>query len=270
VTALVTGLLLGHQAASAGRDALAGVFLWGPLLFLANAAVALFVPDRKNAPAALISGGAFSAPATLRPFLIAFFLYQFAMGGMLAFLSLHLGALGAAPGFIPFVWAAGVVFEVLMMTRIGRWSDQWGRRPALAIAFAALPVRLLLLAVAPGPLFVLGAQALEGLNFGIVGAISIAFVNDLATDKNRGAAQARLAGVSGLAFALGPVAGGLVAGAAGYRVTFVVLAGVAIAGAFLFLRRVGESHPAARPLSSGDPAPLRLLLRLLAAPPPPR
>jgi MFS family permease len=86
-----------------------------------------------------------------------------------------------------------------------------GAAAALAVAFAALPVRLLLLAVAPGPLFVLGAQALEGLNFGIVGPISIAFVNDLATDKNRGAAQARLAGVSGLAFALGPVAGGLVA-----------------------------------------------------------
>ena len=314
VTAIVTGLLLGREAGGAAaqdRAGLAGVFLWGPLLFLANAAVALFVPDRKrvaltpiSSPALtpvpsprygrgvpvtgsssapreatedLVSGtplpylgegtGVRTADRALRPFLLAFFLYQFAMGGMLAFLSLHLKALGAAPGFIPFVWAAGVVFEVLMMTRIGRWSDQWGRRPALAVALLALPVRLLLLAVAPGPWFVLFAQALEGLNFGIVGPISIAFVNDLATDKNRGAAQARLAGVSGLAFALGPVTGGLVAGAAGYRVTFVVLAGVAIAGAVLFLRRVAESHPAAQSLGERGPAGLRPLMRLLAAPP---
>jgi len=212
------------------------------------------------------AGGACPA-ATLRPFLVAFFLYQFAMGGMLAFLSLHLRALGAAPGFIPFVWAVGVVFEVLMMTRIGRWSDRWGRRPALAVAVLALPVRLLLLAVAPGPLFVLGVQALEGLNFGIIGPISIAYVNDLATDKNRGAAQARLAGVSGLAFALGPVVAGLVAGAAGYRLAFVALASVAVAGAVLFVRTVGESHPAAQPLDTRGPEFLRPLLRLLAAPP---
>jgi len=204
----------------------------------------------------------------LRPFLIAFFLYQFAMGGMLAFLSLHLKALGAGPGFIPFVWATGVVFEALMMVRIGRWSDKWGRRPALVVAFMALPVRLLLYAVAPNPWFMLAAQTLEALNFGIIGPISIAFVNDLATDRNRGAFQARLAGVSGLAFALGPVAGGLVAGVAGYRVMFVVLASVAVAGAILFVRRVGESHPSAQSLSRRGPALLRPLLRLLIAPPP--
>jgi len=274
VTALVTGLLLGQQTSVAGRDGLAGVFLWGPLLFLANAVVALFVPDKKRASAlaapapvpASVAAGA--GAAGLHPFLLAFFLYQFAMGGMLAFLSLHLKALGAGQGFISFAWATGVVFEALMMARIGRWSDKWGRRPALAVAFLALPVRLLLYAVAPNPWFMLAAQTLEAINFGIIGPVSIAFVNDLATDKNRGWLQARLAGVSGLAFALGPVTGGLVAGAAGYRIAFVVLAGVAIAGAILFLRRVAESHPAAQPLGArGCAAGLRPLLRLLAAPP---
>lgn len=303
VTALATGLLLGHAAENSGtggalgRANLAGVFLWGPLLFVANALVALFVPDRKNtavrapaapdAPAQAAGRPAASESArtpipplpwlgqqvtrhkqvALGPFLLAFFLYQFAMGGALAFLSLRLKEQGAGPQFITGVWATGVVFEALMMTRIGRWSDRWGRRPALAVAFAVLPIRLALYALAPGPWWVLAAQTLEGLNFGIMGPISIAFVNDLATDENRGLLQARLAGVSGLAFALGPVAGGLVAGALGYPAAFGALALVALAGTALFVRRVAESHPAAQRLDARAPAALGPLLRLLTAPP---
>jgi MFS family permease len=175
-------------------------------------------------------GGEVASENLLRPFLLAFFLYQFAMGGMLAYLSLHLKALGATPAFITYVWAIGVVCEALIMVRVGRWSDTWGRRPALVVAFCVLPVRLLLYAVAPAPWFVLGAQTLEGMNFGIIGPLSVVFVNDVAREGARGAAQARLAGVSGLAMALGPVAAGLVAGPTSLVVAFVALAVVAAGG----------------------------------------
>lgn len=274
--ALLTGWWVSGGAApsprpSPGRSELAAVFTFGALLFFAIALVSLRVPDRRND--AVVPSGAPPDPArtslvspNLRWFLLAFFGYQFALSGALAFLSFYLKGLGAVSLWITATFAAGVVSEVLVMRRAGRLADRYGRRPLLAVPFLVLPLRLLLYLPATGPLWVLLVQTLEGLNFGIMGAVSVAFVNDLARDGERGAAQARLATVWGLASALGPIACGALLRPLGIAGTFAVMAGVGALGALIFLTQVAESHP--KPLSLAAPRAvfLRPLWRLLANP----
>jgi MFS family permease len=199
-------------------------------------------------------------------FLVALFFYQFSLYGATAYLPLYLRDLGATPLWITGVFAGGVVCEVLVMTKIGRWSDIYGRRPALAVAFLIMPFRLLAYIPAHTPLAVLLVQLLHGLNFGIMGAVAVTFINDLSNDYNRGAAQARLTGVQGLATALGPVACGLVVQHWGMEGMFVAMAAVGALAAAVFLTRVHESHPAPRSLPERGPLPLRPLLRLLCTP----
>ena len=202
----------------------------------------------------------------VRWFLLALFLYQFALYGASSYLSLYLKAMGATPLGITEVFATGVVCEVLVMKQVGRLTDRYGRRPALAVAFLLMPLRLLAYIPAHTPLGVLLVQSLHGLNFGIMGAIAVVFINDLTTDGGRGAAQARLFGVQGLATALGPIACGFIAQRLGIGWMFAAMSLIGMAGAAVFLLRVHESHPSPHPLPLRGPALFHPLFRLLSAP----
>lgn len=265
---LFAGLLVQRTpAGAAARQAIDPVFRFGPLLFLPVALLAWFLPDRKTtAPATAVREVA-PLPLNLRRFLGAYFLYSFALYGATGFLSLYLKSLGAQGVWIPATFAAGVVVEVLVMRWSGRFSDRFGRRPALAVSFLLLPVRLLLYVPATGPLWVLAVQSLHGINFGIVGAVAVAFANDLATDRTRGHAQARLAAVAGLATALGPAVLGVVAEFWGLAAVFGVAAVFAAAGAAILVLGVEDSHPSSDPIEDHGPHVLRKVLRLLDAPP---
>jgi MFS family permease len=250
VVALLTGYLINGALTGGGgmtRKALAPVFRWGPSIFAAIALLTLWIPDPRSrmAPAKLPAETDLSASderdrGLLQPFLISFFLYQFALYGASAYLSLFMKALGATPLWITGTFAAGVVCEVLVMTRIGRISDAYGRKPVLAVAFLLMPLRLLCYIPATGPTWVMVVQLLHGLNFGIMGAVAIAYVNDIATDRNRGALQASLASVGGLAVAIGPAVCGAIAQRFGLGWMFASMAVVGAAGALVFMLRVQE------------------------------
>ncbi len=280
LVALTTGLLVtrslgphpgAHALPGLGRAALTPVFTSGFWLFALLAGVSTLVPDPKRdiaeaGPEPRSAVQTTPVAANVQAFLLALFLYQFALYGASSYLSLYLKALGATPLWITAVFATGVVCEVLVMKQVGRLTDRYGRRPALAVAFLLMPLRLLAYIPAHTPLAVLLVQALHGLNFGIMGAVSVVFINDLATDGGRGAAQARLFGVQGLATALGPVACGFIAQRLGIGWMFAAMSLVGMAGAAVFLLRVQESHPAPLPLSRRGPAALHPLYRLLSLP----
>lgn len=268
VTSLLTGWLLdfrGHGSTS--RTALNEVFRYGPLLFVGIAAIAWLLPDRKSEQTSQERPGRAPLPANLKRFLVAYFLYSFALYGASSFLSIYLKDLGADGRWITGTFAAGVVVEVLVMRWSGRLSDRFGRRPALAVSFLLLPVRLLLYAPATGPLWVLLVQSLHGVNFGIVGAVAVAFSNDLATERTRGHAQARLATVAGLAMAIAPPILGKFADYAGLPAMFIFSAVIAAAGAAVLLFTVEDSHPTSESIAARGPALLRPFLRWLDNPP---
>lgn len=178
----------------------------------------------------------------LNAFLLSFFLYQLALYGASSFLPFYMKQLGASPGLITAMFAGGVVSEVLVMTRIGRWTDIYGRRPALAFSFLLMPIRLLMYIPAHTPAWVMAVQTLHGLNFGIIGTIAVVFVNDLAGDHERGAKQARLAAAQGMGTAVGPILCGWLSDHAGLQGMFALMSAIGFVAAGLFLTRVRESH----------------------------
>ncbi len=276
VVSLLAGLLLSRTLGaqtSMSRTAIAPLFLYGPMLFFLIAFVVLFVADPKKEEAEDDSAHAAAAqtdPETcdqnLNRFLRAYFLFIFAYTGSGAYLSLYLKGLGATPLWITLVFATGVLCEAIIMSQVGRLSDRFGRRPLLAIAFIFMPIRLLLYIPATGPLWVLAVQTIHGINFGIVVAVAVAFVNDLCTEQNRGATQAKMAGTAGMAAALGPAAGGWIAQTLGIPWTFGLMACAAGVGAGLFLWKVQESHLRALRLYRHGAERLRPVLGALSGP----
>lgn len=246
-TTLLTGslLLLGYgPRADLSREELNVVFYLAPLLFFVVAGLAFWLPD-PHAQSDRGTGPRSGVRAPWTPnlvwFLVAFTIYTMALYGASAFLSVYMKQLGANALWITGTFAAGVVCEVLVMRQSGRLADQYGRRPLLMVAFLLLPVRLALYALVASPGGVLLVQLLHGLNFGIMGAVAVAFVNDMATDQTRGQLQGRLAAAGGAATAVAPVGLGIVAELNGLPAMFLVAAAVAALAAVLFSAFVKES-----------------------------
>lgn len=245
------GYLLPSRPGMARAD-LEPIFTVGTVaLFAVIAVLSCFVPDVKAGHRAGASPDGSASPAAdqgdlenLNRFLLAYFLYQFALYGASANLSLYLTeTLHATKRDLSNFFAVGVVSEVLVMTQVGRWTDRHGRKPALMAAFLLMPVRLLCYIPATGALWASAVQSLHGVNFGIVGAIAVTFVNDCAPERQRGAIQARLAGTGGLAVALGQWVCGFVLQRWGFGAMFGAMSAVGAVGAALLWTRVRESHP---------------------------
>lgn len=276
IVSLLCGVLLdrGRQANGAvTRALLDSVFTWGPLLFFAIAIVTCFVPDlKRNAlPVSAIANpvedsedAAFVMSANLRYFLAAYFFYIFSLYGASNYIAPYIKDLGGSLKMVTGTFAAGVVCEVLVMTRVGKLTDVWGRRPALAVTFLLLPFRLLLYTLAQTPAQIFLVQLLHGINFGIMGTIAVVFVNDTAAERHRGTTQARLSATQGLATSIAPGVCGWLATQFSIPFMFAIMSGVALIGTLIFLFHVQESHASPTSLVAQGYAPLRPLWRLLA------
>jgi len=245
LVALATGFILRPEGGH-GRAPLDAIFRTGPLLFFAIAALAYWLPDPKRPPASDDEPARVRMHPNLRRFLAVDFLYIVSLYGATNFISLFMQKLGGQGPLLSCVFLPGVVAEAIVMRRSGAFSDRYGRRPVLAVSYLLLPFRLGLYAAATGPWWVLGVQSLHGLNFGIVGAVAIAFVNDQADHRTRGALQAQLSLVTATAGAIGPALMGSVADAYGLRAMFMVAAVLAVFAFVWFVLFVDESNPHAQ------------------------
>jgi PPP family 3-phenylpropionic acid transporter len=242
--ALAVGFILKPEGGH-GRAPLNSVFETGPLIFFGVAALARWLPDPKRpeepVEEATKPGKSLISP-NLRRFLAVDFLYVVSLYGATNFISIFMQHLGGRGLFLSCVFLPGVISESLVIRFSGEFSDRFGRRPVLAISYLLLPFRLMVYSFALNPWWVLGAQSLHGLNFGIVGAVAIAFVNDQADHRTRGSLQAQLSLVTAGAGALGPMIMGFVADRYGLPTMFQVAAGLAFCATVIFMLFVGESN----------------------------
>ena len=268
VAAVCVGLGLGQRISD--REVLTQIFRFGPLVFVPIALLAWALPDvRKQDARAPEFGAALrdSLAPDLRRFLLAYFFYCMALYGASSFLSLFMRSLGASGPWVSATFVGGVIVEVFVMRWAGKFSDRYGRRPALAFSFLLLPIRLLLYVPATSPAWIFAVQLLHGLNFGIVGAVAIAFANDLSDNRTRGYAQSRLSASQGLAMAIGPLLFGEAAQRLGLAAMFVSAAFVALLGALTMVFGVHDSHPESRSIAERFPSKLQPALRWLDTPP---
>ncbi len=142
--------------------------------------------------------------------------------------------------------AASVAVAELVMVGIAAWSatkvDHWGRKPLFLIAFAFLALRNGVTLFSHNPAYLISLQALDGVAAALYGVLLTLVVADLAKGTGRfnflqGATQSAM-GTGGF---LSNLLFGWIAKSAGFNVSFLCLAGVAVGGGLWYQLRMPET-----------------------------
>lgn len=177
------------------------------------------------------------APGLSR-FLIAVLLFWTGLQSINAFLSLLLQQMGAGHEVISNSFVISAVAETPFILLAGRLADRWGERRLLMVSFAAMPVRLVILALMPGPGWAYAAQAMHSVTYGLAIVGTVVFVNHRLPTNLRASGQAALGVVMSASNTLAPLLGGFVIKWAGYRGAFAAMAAIALVGWGIF----GTTH----------------------------
>lgn len=114
----------------------------------------------------------------------------------------------------------------------------------MAIAFWALPFRILSYTLAHNPHAVVVLQALDGIGAGIYSVAIVAFAADLTHGKGRfNSLLGIFATAQGIGGVVGPIASGLVLQHFGFNITFIGFSVLALVGAGIFQGLVPETRP---------------------------
>lgn len=139
----------------------------------------------------------------------------------------------------------------------GALGDHFGRRRLFQLGLAIFAGASAVCALAPSLAWLLAARALQGLGAALLMPNSLAILATEFSGEARGRAIGTWAAAGALATALGPVAGGWLIDAIGWRSIFVLNLPIASVAAYLAWRYVTEGN-------EPKPAPLDVLGAILA------
>jgi predicted MFS family arabinose efflux permease len=162
------------------------------------------------------------------PAALGFLASVVAMGGFLAFASLHAEAVGLSPASAPVALYGLVV--VVCRVAFAKVPDRLPALPLGAAALAAIATGLVVMALWSSPLGTVVGAALMGLGVTFSTPAFFAAVFATASPSERGAASGTASVALDLGIGGGPVLLGLVAQGAGIPAAFLVGAVVALAG----------------------------------------
>ncbi len=129
------------------------------------------------------------------------------------------------------VWALSVYVLVLAASLItsGRLGDLYGRRTMFLAGLALFTVSSLASGLSQSPTELIAARAFQGLGAALVSPQTLALLVDHIPKERRGAALGVRGAVGGFAAVAGPVVGGLLVWAVGWRWVFFVNVPVGVA-----------------------------------------
>ena len=143
------------------------------------------------------------------------------------------------------------VLGAVLSPWIGRWAGRHGRRPIMLIAFAAVPLRGVLLAVSTSPAMTIGVQLLDAVSSAAFGVM----LPLVASDLSRGTGRFNLCmGLLGLAMGIGASLSTTLAGLVADRSVpagFLVLAGAGVLCELSVWLLFSETAPVSRPMMAG-------------------
>ena len=209
--------------------------------------LALGVPDTRGADVGDGSGGRLLHPRGILPGLVLM-AGAWGMAGYFAFVSLyalHLGLEGAAPYLS--AYAAVVIGLRLLGAKL---PDRIGARrlSTLALLVGAFGLAIMGLWADPTGLLVGTLLFASGVAFSFP-AVSLLVISSVPASE-RGAVLGTYTAFLDVAFGLGPISAGAVVASLGYGASFLVSAGVAVAGAALLLAAIRPQSPSARNAST--------------------
>ncbi|HUZ32808.1 MAG TPA: MFS transporter [Xanthobacteraceae bacterium] len=118
----------------------------------------------------------------------------------------------------------------------GRLGDSFGRKPMMLTALAVFMLGSVLCALAPNIEVLTATRVLQGFGGGGLMTLSQALVGETIPPRERGRYQGYLAGISVASSTFGPVAGGYLTQALGWRSIFWVNVPLGLAAVFMVMR----------------------------------
>lgn len=174
------------------------------------------------------------------------------------------GALGGRLSTLQWVVDAYTLAVASLLVLAGSTADRIGRRRIFLAGIALFCLGSALCGMAPGATALVLARAFQGVGGAMLNPVALSIVANVFVDP---AARARAIGVwgamSGVALALGPVAGGVLTTYAGWRSVFWINLPIGLAAMLLTLRFIPESR-AARVRPVDGPAQCLVALSLAA------
>jgi PPP family 3-phenylpropionic acid transporter len=180
-------------------------------------------------------------------FLAACFLMAAAHGVYYTFYSIYLVEHGYSKSIVGWLWALGVICEVLVFLWMPRLAARFGLWRILLVSFALAALRFILIGWGVEYLLIIVfAQTLHAASFGSFHAAAVALVHQFFRGKHQAKGQGLYTSIS---FGLGGTLGGLMSGytweAFGAGWSFSISALCALAGYFVLLWRARHTPPTA-------------------------
>jgi len=178
-------------------------------------------------------------------FTAAITLFHFANAAMLPLAGekLSVGKPDESPLFMASCVVIAQFVMIPMAILVGHRADAWGRKPMFLCAFAVLPLRGLLFALADNPWAIVAIQILDGIGAGIFGALFYIVVADFTRGTGRFNLALGAAGASwGLGAAMSNAVAGQIVNGFGFSAAFGFLAACALVALGIFALAVPESR----------------------------
>jgi DHA1 family tetracycline resistance protein-like MFS transporter len=149
---------------------------------------------------------------------------------------------------IGLLMAAYPMLQLVAGPILGKLSDRYGRRPVLAISQVGTAVSFVILGLSTNYWVMLAARMLDGASGGNI-IVAQAYIADVTKPEHRARSLGLIGAAFGVGFVLGPLMGGLLAGAPvphhwQLRLPFLVAAGFSSLAAALVITSLPESLPA--------------------------
>ncbi len=149
--------------------------------------------------------------------------------------------LGAGSLVVAIIFGSFTVAQLLSAPLWGRFSDRYGRRPALLVGLTASAIAYIVFAFAGSIWLLLLSRVVQGAGGGTVGVIQ-AYVADSIEQRNRAKALGWLSAATNVGVAIGPVIGSLALLKFGKHGPGLTAAALCIVNVFFAWRYLKESR----------------------------
>ena len=147
---------------------------------------------------------------------------------------------------VPWIVVLYLVANTVAAPVYGRLGDAFGRQRMLLVALGFYGIGATFCALAPSLPALAAARLVQGFGGGGLISLSVALIGEVVPPRERGRYQAWIAAIFSAASALGPVLGGALTEAFGWRSVFLMQLPLAIATALLAQARLRSAAPGSR------------------------